>query len=253
MNGRSGDPFERHRARGLVLAGLALTLAGGCDGALARPPTQAALATGASRPACPHAPGNPPCQGGAMKAAEPAPATETSGPVLVGRSPARGPADAPITLVLFSDFQCPYCARVEATLDALEAAYPGKIRVVWKHFPLEFHPEARGAARAAVAAGEQGKFWEMQARLLGAQSLLAPEELERHALALGLDAARFRASLQSPATDAEVEADLRQGRELGVSGTPVLFINRRKLVGAQPLAVMRAAVDEELARLGGAH
>jgi protein-disulfide isomerase len=122
---------------------------------------------------------------------------------------------------------------------------------VWKNFPLEFHTNARGAARAAIAAGDQGKFWEMRSRLLAAQQQLSPEELEQHAQALGLDLARFRSSLNSAATDEVVEADLRQGRSLGVTGTPVVFINRRKLVGAQPLVVMKAAVDEELARLAG--
>ncbi len=143
------------------------------------------------------------------------------------------------------------CSRVETTLAALEAAYPGKIRVVWKNFPLDFHVNARAAARAALAAGEQGKFWEMQSRLLAAQQQLAPADLEQHAQALGLDLARFRTSLASAATDEVVEADLRQGRTLGVTGTPALFINRRKLMGAQPLAVMKAAVDEELARMAG--
>jgi protein-disulfide isomerase len=197
-------------------------------------------------------PGAPPCLGATDKAVEPASAGEiAAGPVEVGRSPARGPTQAPITVVLFSDFECPFCSRVEATLAALEAAYPGKIRLVWKNFPLDFHANARAAARAVVSAGEQGKFWEMRSRLLSAQHQLTPGDLEQHAQALGLDLARFRASVASPATDEVVETDLRQGRSLGVNGTPVLFINRRKLVGAQPLAVMKAAVDEELARLVG--
>ena len=186
-----------------------------------------------------------------MKAPAPPQTVELVEAVEVGRSPARGPGDAPITLVLFSDFECPYCARVETTLAALEAAYPGKIRFVWKNFPLEFHTNARAAAQAAVAAAEQGKFWEMRARLLASQRELGPEDLQRHAAELGLDVARFRASMASPASAEAVEADLRQGRALGVAGTPVLFINRRKLVGAQPLPVMKAAVDEELARLAG--
>jgi protein-disulfide isomerase len=257
MNGRLGEIFGWRRATGVLLYVMA---GAACDGAIPRaqgttPPAQAA-AQGAAlaavhKPSCAMA-GAPPCPGATDRAIEPAAAGEiAAGPVEVGRSPARGPAQAPITLVLFSDFECPFCGRVEATLAALEAAYPGKIRLVWKNFPLDFHVNARAAARAAVAAGEQGKFWEMRSRLLAAQQQLAPGDLEQHAQALGLDLARFRTSASSPATDEVVEADMRQGRSLGVNGTPVLFINRRKLVGAQPLAVIKAAVDEELARPAG--
>jgi protein-disulfide isomerase len=228
-----------------------MLLAGGCDGAIPRAPAaQGALAATAPKPSC-AMPGGVPCPGAGAAHVEESAAVEVPGPVEVGRSPVRGPTQAPITLVLFSDFQCPFCSRVETTLTALEAAYPGKIRVVWKNFPLDFHANARAAARAAVAAGEQGKFWEMRSRLLAAQQQLAPGDLEQHAQALGLDLARFRTSVASAATDEVVEADLRQGRTLGVEGTPAVFINRRKLMGAQPLAVMKAAVDEELARLVG--
>jgi protein-disulfide isomerase len=245
MNGRLGN-FGWRRARGVLVFMLSI---GGCDGAIPRGPTPQALAAAPSRPAC-AVPQGAPCPGALAAAGGEAPGeVQVAGPVEVGRSPARGPAQAPITLVLFSDFECPFCGRVEATLAALEAAYPGKIRFVWKHFPLEFHPNARAAARAAVAAGEQGRFWEMRSLLLGAQTQLGAGDLEQHARALGLDLARFRASLAGPASDEVVEADVRQGRALGVTGTPVLFINRRKLVGAQPLPVMKAAVDEELARL----
>ena len=197
-------------------------------------------------------PGAPPVRARPTGRSNRAAAVEiAAGPVEVGRSPARGPAQAPITVVLFSDFECPFCGRVETTLAALEAAYPGKIRLVWKNFPLDFHA-TRGRRRGRRSRpGEQGKFWEMRSRLLAAQQQLSPGDLEQHAQALGLDLARFRSSVTSPATDEVVEADLRQGRSLGVTGTPVVFINRRKLVGAQPLAVMKAAVDEELARLAG--
>jgi protein-disulfide isomerase len=245
MNGRLGEHrFGWRRATGVLLYVMA---GAACDGAIPRPPAaQAAV----HKPSC-AIPGAPPCPGATDRAIEPAAAELAAGPVEVGKSPARGPAQAPITVVLFSDFECPFCGRVEPTLAALEAAYPGKIRVVWKNFPLDFHVNARAAARAVVAAGEQGKFWEMRTRLLSAQQQLSPGDLEQHAQALGLDLARFRSSMSSPATDEAVEADLRQGRSLGVAGTPVLFINRRKLVGAQPLAVMKAAVDEELARPTG--
>lgn len=190
------------------------------------------------------------CKGAAAKAAGPV-ADAQRVEVALGRAPARGSGDAPITVVVFSDFQCPYCGRAEPTLRQLEQSYPGKIKIVWKNFPLEFHAQARPAALAALAADAQGKFWAMHDKVMENQQALGDADLERYAGEVGLDVSRWRADRASPALVAALDADLRQGTTLGVEGTPTMFINGRKVAGAYPLAALRTVVDEELAR-GGA-
>ncbi len=195
--------------------------------------------------------GGPGCAGGGGAAMVP----EVDGKVYtveVGGAPARGPRDAAITVALFSDFQCPFCSRVEPTLTALEKEYPGKVRVVWKNFPLPFHESARSAALAAHAAGEQGKFWEMHDKLIQNQQALAAENLEKYAQELGLDLARWKGAMGSAATAQLVDADMKQGQNLGINGTPSMFINGRKVVGARPLADLKTIIDEELAKVGSA-
>jgi protein-disulfide isomerase len=166
----------------------------------------------------------------------------------VGAAPVRGPKDALVTVVVFSDFQCPFCGKVEPTLAKVLEAYPGKVRVVWKDFPLSFHPNALPAALAARAAGEQGKFWEMHDRLFANQQGLDRAGLERHAEALGLDMGRFRASLDSQKSKADVMADQRQGVTAGVAGTPAFFVNGVLLSGALPFESFKSAIDEQLTR-----
>jgi protein-disulfide isomerase len=183
-------------------------------------------------------------------ASEAMPAPSAVAPVRVelGDAPVRGRKDAPVTLVVFSDFQCPFCGKVEPTLARVMDAYEGRVRLVWKDFPLDFHPNAVPAALAARAAGEQGKFWPMHDRLFANQVALDRESLERHAEALGLDRARFRAALDSEKNRAAVLADQRQGVAAGVAGTPAFFINGVKLSGALPFESFKAAIDQELAR-----
>jgi protein-disulfide isomerase len=186
------------------------------------------------------------CAGAAPLAARPSddPARDTTVVnVELGSAPVRGPKDAPITVVLFSDFECPYCKRVEPTLTALEAAYPGKIRTVWKNFPLPFHAGARPAARLGLQAHQAGKFWAMHDKLLTNQATLDGASLAGYARELGVGAARDEAAL-----DAAIEADVKQGAALGVSGTPTVFINGRRVAGAFPLETFRAIVDQELAK-----
>jgi protein-disulfide isomerase len=166
-----------------------------------------------------------------------------------GQSPARGPVAAAVTVVLFSDFECPFCKKIEPTLEALERDYPGKVRVVWKNFPLEMHRSAKLAAAAAVAAHAQGKFWAMHDRLLANQNALDRAALEGYALDLGLDSTRFRAALDG--ADALVAPDLAQAASLGVTGTPTVFVNGRRVTGAYPLATFKKMVDQELAKQGG--
>jgi protein-disulfide isomerase len=160
--------------------------------------------------------------------------------------PARGPADARLTVVLFSDFQCPFCARVEPSLAELEKAFPGKVRIVWKHQPLPMHPNALPAALAAEAAREQGTFWPMHDKLFASQQALSPETFRAAAKDAGLDLHRFEQALSARKGDARIQEDQKLAGELGVSGTPTMFFNCRQVVGAQPAAALRAIAEEEL-------
>ncbi len=172
--------------------------------------------------------------------------------VAVGEAnnPAKGPAGAPITLVEFSDFQCPYCARVNPTLAKLQEAYPGKLRIVFRDLPLlNMHKNAGHAAEAAHCANDQGKFWEMHDRLFANQGKLAPADLKEHAVALGLDATAFNQCLDSGKYTAEWRRDSEEAGRLGLSGTPAFFINGRLLSGAQPYEAFAQVIDEELAAL----
>jgi protein-disulfide isomerase len=162
--------------------------------------------------------------------------------------PARGKADAPVTLVLFSDFQCPFCSRVEPTLTQLQQAYPDKVKVVWKHQPLPMHASAIPAAIAAEAAREQGKFWQMHDKLFAEQRDLTPEAFERHATALGLDLGKFKAALAARRGEDRITADQQLAGSVGVNGTPTMFLNCRQVVGAVPYDTIKAAFDEELAK-----
>lgn len=161
-------------------------------------------------------------------------------------SPSRGPADAPVTIVEFSDFQCPFCARATGTVENVWKSYNGRVRWVFKHYPLDFHPDAPLAHRAALAAGEQGKFWEMHAAIFRNQSKIKREDLVRLAETLGLDRSRFLADLEKESYQATLARDMAEGRQVGVDGTPTFFINGRRLVGAQPVEAFRAVIDREL-------
>ena len=189
--------------------------------------------------------------GGAAPAAAAAP---EAGPVKVvdpGNAPIRGPKNAPLTVVLFSDFQCPFCGRVEPSLTELEKAYPGKVRVFWKNFPLPFHNNAKPAAEAAMAANEQGKFWEMHDILFKNQQALEGASLEKYAKEIGLDMTKFKAAMDSHKFAAQIEADTKQGSSLGVQGTPASFLNGHFINGAQPFDAFKKIADEELAKGAG--
>lgn len=161
---------------------------------------------------------------------------------------AHGPADAPVTIVEFADFECPFCGGLFSTLKMIELAYPGKVRVVYRHFPLtKIHPYAQKAAEAAVCAGEQGRFWEMHDSLFRSQRDLGVESLKRRAKELGLDVTAFDVCLDSGRTAARIKEDATDATKAGVRGTPTLFINGRMLLGNQPVE-LRAIIDDELAR-----
>jgi protein-disulfide isomerase len=162
----------------------------------------------------------------------------------------KGPKDAPITIVEFSDFQCPYCARVLPAVKKLQETYGDKLRVVFRHYPLPIHPNAPKAAEAAACAQDQGKFWEMHDKLFGNQQKLQVADLKASAAELGLDAQTFAECLDSAKHEALWHADQEQGNAYGVSGTPAFFINGRFLSGAQPYENFAQVVDDELQRRG---
>lgn len=176
------------------------------------------------------------------------PADKTVYRVPVGTSPAKGPDDAQVTVVIFSDFQCPFCSRVEPTLKSLEDDYKGKIRFVWKNNPLPFHQNAGPSAEAAMAASDQGKFWEMHDKLFADQQHLDRPTFEKYAQDLGLNMDKFKASLDANSHKNVIEEDKTLASTLGASGTPSFFINGRPLRGAQPLPQFKAVVDEEVAK-----
>ena len=188
--------------------------------------------------------------GGAPAGGEPAPGPAKK--VEIGSAPTRGPKNAPIKVVLFSDFQCPFCGRVEPSITELEKAYPGKVSVTWKNFPLSFHNNAKPAAEAALAANEQGKFWQMHDILFKNQQALSAADLEKYAQEIGLNLPKFKAAVDSHKFAAAVEADMKQGSDLGVSGTPAAFVNGQLVSGAQPVEAFKKIVDAELAKGGKA-
>ncbi len=171
--------------------------------------------------------------------------------VAIGDDPVKGPATAPVTIVEFSDFQCPFCSRVNPTLKQVEDTYGDKVRVVFRNFPLsQIHPQAAKAAEAASCAADQGKFWEMHDRLFANQQKLAVEDLKQHATELGLKADAFNQCLDSGKKEAEVKHDLDEGSSYGLTGTPAFFINGRLISGAQPLEAFTQIIDEELEMKG---
>jgi protein-disulfide isomerase/Zn-finger nucleic acid-binding protein len=160
--------------------------------------------------------------------------------------PSKGPADAPVTIVEFSDFECPYCVRAEETVKQVLAAYPGKVRLVYRDYPLPMHAKAPKAAEAAHCAADQGKYWEMHDKLFANAQKLEVSDLKAHAREVGLDGGKFDQCLDSSEKAKVVESHKKAGEEVGVSGTPAFFINGRLLTGAQPLDAFKAVIDDEL-------
>jgi protein-disulfide isomerase len=160
--------------------------------------------------------------------------------------PSKGPSAAPITIVEFSDFECPYCSKAEPTVKALLAKYPDKIRLVYRDFPLPMHPRAPKAAEAAHCAGDQGKYWEMHEKLFANSQKLEVTDLKAYARTVGVDGAKFDRCLDSDEKKPVVEKNKKAGEDAGVTGTPAFFINGRPISGAQPLEAFTAIVDQEL-------
>jgi protein-disulfide isomerase len=172
-------------------------------------------------------------------------------PVSADDDPARGPANAPVTIIEFSDFQCPFCSRAVPTLKQVEQRYGDKVRIVFRDLPLvSIHKDAAKAAEAATCAHEQGKFWELHDRMFENQAQLGVEDLKKHAAALGLAAEPFAKCLDSGKHTEEWQKDIRAAEQVGVSSTPAFLVNGRLLTGAQPLEAFVEVIDEELQRAG---
>lgn len=162
-------------------------------------------------------------------------------------APVRGSADAPVTIVEFSDFQCPYCAKAQAELDKVREAYKDKVKLVFKDFPLAFHAQAPKAAEAARCAGDQEKYWEYHDVLFANNRALDPTNLKKYAADLKLDTSQFDTCLDSGKYAAAVKKDFVEGSRVGVSGTPAFFVNGRPLTGAQPFSAFQDMIEEVLA------
>lgn len=154
-----------------------------------------------------------------------------------------GPPDAPVTLLEYGDFECPYCGMAHPVLQALVADNPDTVRLIYRHFPItNIHPHALPAAEAAEAAGAQGKFWEMHDMLFTHQDRLEDEDLLEYADAIGLDLHRFDREMKAHAHREEVKQDFRRGIRDGVNGTPTIFINRLRYDGPRDYESMTAAI-----------
>ncbi|RYE91948.1 MAG: hypothetical protein EOO75_07785 [Myxococcales bacterium] len=145
-------------------------------------------------------------------------------------TPQKGPAAAPVTIVEWADFECPFCRQAAPIIESMVDRFPNKVRFFFKAYPLSMHPHAEPASRAAFAALNQGKFWEMHHRLFTATAL-EPTDLEKYAKELGLDLAKYKADMDSPATAARVARDKKQGDQAGLQGTPLIIINGREFAG----------------------
>ena len=169
--------------------------------------------------------------------------------VPVELAPVRGAAEAPVTVVEFSDFECPFCKQMQGTLQQLLERYPGKVRLVYRDLPLEtIHPYARRAAEAARCAQDQGKFWDYHDILFTKAPKLAPDDLKQYAAEVGLDAVEFEACLGQGIHSTAVQHDVDESKRLGITGTPAFFINGRPLQGAQPIEAFTQVIEDELTR-----
>ncbi len=170
-------------------------------------------------------------------------------PVDVATGTAKGPEGAPITLVEFSDYQCPFCARSQGTVDQVLSKYSEKIRHVFMDFPLvQIHPQAQPASVASRCAGAQGKFWEFHKVLFERQKELSADNYKKWAGELGLDGEKFAACLDSKQFDAAIQQSVEAGKSAGITGTPGFLVNGVAIKGAQPVEVFISLIDEELAR-----
>lgn len=199
-----------------------------------------------------------------IAARQQAPAPEAPEAVVsMNDDPVRGDINAPVTIIEFSDFQCPYCGRFfKSTLTEIERDYiqTGKVRYVFRDFPLEFHKQAPKASEAANCAGEQGKYWEMHDKLFENQNALMVDKLKQYGAEIGLESDPFNACLDSGKYAEEINRDIEDGKKAGVSGTPSFFIGKsqgkskeiigKRIVGARPFESFKQVIDVLLADQG---
>jgi protein-disulfide isomerase len=172
--------------------------------------------------------------------------------VAIDETRVRGPVDAPITIVEFSDFECPYCGRVEDTLRQLQFRYANQLRLAYRDFPMDFHPRAEPAAQASRCALAQGKYWPYHDLLFANQQHLESSDLSKYAVQLEMDAKKFDGCIAQKTFRAEVQRDLDEGQKLGIAGTPAFYINGMVLSGAVPLEEFERLIDRELERIKSA-
>lgn len=166
--------------------------------------------------------------------------------VAIGDAPSQGKADAPITIIAFSDYECPFCKKAEPTIAEVRKLYGDKIRYAFRNYPLPFHANAKPAAEASLCANAQGKFWPYHDKLMAASDL-TEANLQQIASDVGLDRKKFDACMKDGTFKAQVDKDLADGQAAGVNGTPAFFINGQLLDGAQPVEKFQEIIDEELA------
>jgi protein-disulfide isomerase len=169
---------------------------------------------------------------------------------VMANSPVRGSPDAAVTITEYADFQCPFCASARNTIDQALREYPGRIKLVFKSFPLDFHPDSRLAHQAALAADKQGKFWEMHDLIFGRQHTMKRNDLLAMAKEIGLDMDRFTKDLESEQVRAQIEAEQAEGKRRGVTGTPTFYVDGSPIEGAASLAQFEARIDQSLRAKG---
>ncbi len=160
--------------------------------------------------------------------------------------PTKGNPNAPITIIEFSDFECPYCSRAEESVKRVLDEYKDKVRLVYREYPLPFHASAQKASEAALCAGDQGKYWEMHEKLFASQQALAVPQLKEYAHALGVTAAKFDSCLDSGEKAKIIDESKKAAEAVGVNGTPAFFINGRPMAGARPFEDFKKLIDSEL-------
>ena len=178
----------------------------------------------------------------------PRPLLEDAVAIATNGDPVRGPANAKVTIVEFSDFQCPYCASAAAKVNAVLAQYPNDVKLVFKQFPLDMHPQARLAAQASLAAANQNKFWDLHDKMFANFRQLSRDNIVSYAKDAGLDMTKFSADLETAQLKATINREVQEGVNVGVSGTPSFFINGKKYNGAMDPQSLKPVIDKELGR-----
>ena len=167
-------------------------------------------------------------------------------PVEIRGSPVRGNPNAPVTIAEFTDFECPFCAMAQSSLQEIFERYPDQVKLVFKNFPLPSHRNARQAHLASLCASEQGKFWEYRNELFAHQRALRRDDLLDYAKKLELNLGTFESCMDQSRYASVIEQDVQEGLALGMHGTPTFLINGRPLSGAQPFSSFQQLIEEEL-------